>query len=193
MLYVAAQEPKRPWHCIGAGVAARTWCHLNSPWMPGASALLGSSSSSPARPPAPTFTPPPYHISSPTWTLQFCRCARRSQMPLAQRRSSKILSYSINKSRFFLLQIVQESGFFKQSLSVPLSRYHVVDDPRAAVCDIVKGRVGVVEGWGVLLLLLDVARQQVRETEMKQTTIRMQEVVKSVQVMVWHKNKIVCN
>lgn len=86
-------------------------------------------------------------------------------MPLAQRRSSKILSYSINKSRFFLLQIAQASGFFKQSLSVSLSRFHVVDDPRAVVCNVVKGRVGVVDGWE--LLLLDVARQQVRETEMK--------------------------
>lgn len=103
-------------------------------------------------------------------------------MPLAQRRSSKILGYRINKSRFFLLQIAQASGFFEQSLSVSLSRFHVVDDPRAAVCGVVKGRVRVVEGWEPLLL--DVARQQVRETEMKQTTIRMQELVKSVKVKV---------
>lgn len=94
-------------------------------------------------------------------------------MPLAHRRSLKILSYSINKSRFFLWQIAQASGFLKQSLSVSLSGYHVVDDPRAAVCDVVKGRVGVVEGRVVVLLLVNVARQQVRETETKQTTIRM--------------------
>lgn len=68
------------------------------------------------------------------------------------------------------------SGSFKPTLSVSLAGYDVVDDPRAAVCGVVKGRVRVVEGWEVVLLLLDVAWQQVREAAREQTTIPMQEV-----------------
>lgn len=80
---------------------------------------------------------------------------------------------------------------FKPTLSVSLSGDHVVDDARAAVCVVVKGRVRVVEGRGGVLLLRDVAWQQVREAAIKQTTIRMQEVKegKAFKVKVWHQSK----
>lgn len=98
-------------------------------------------------------------------------------MPPAHPCSFKILCPSINKSHVFLLQIPQVwASFFEPPLSVSLSGDHVVDDPRAAVCGVVEGRVRVVEGWGGVLLLLDVAWQQVREAAIKQTTIRTQEV-----------------
>lgn len=53
-------------------------------------------------------------------------------------------------------------------LSESLSGYDVVYDPRAAVCSVVKGGVRVIEGWG-MVLLLDVAWQQVGEAGIKQT------------------------
>lgn len=113
--------------------------------------------------------------SPPAGTLRLRRCARTSQMPPALSCRVQILCHSINKSPFFLLQVPQVWASFQPALSVSLSGDHVVDDPRAVVCGVVQGRVRVVQGWGVLLLL-DVAWQQVREAAITQTTIRMQEV-----------------
>lgn len=140
------------------------------------------SSSSPANETAEfcSVSPPPTPLPAappPAGPLRLRRCARASPVPPAHSCSFKILCPSINKSRVFLLQIPQVwASFFEPTLSVSLSGDHVVDDPRAAVCVVVEGRVRVVEGWGGVLLLLDVAWQQVREAAIKQTTIRTQEV-----------------
>lgn len=78
-----------------------------------------------------------------------------------------------------------------------LSGDHVVDDPRAAVCVVVEGRVRVVEGWGGVLLLLHVAWQQVREAAIEQTRNQdagseRAKVVKAFKVKVGHQSKSVC-
>lgn len=121
------------------------------------------------------LTPPPPDPRHPHTSLNPAGVSQRQQGSDAT--GSNILSSRRNKSGFFLLRTAaQASGCFQLSLPVSLSGHQVVDDPRAAVGGVVERRVGVVEGRGAVLRLLDGAGQQVREAETKPTGITMQEV-----------------